>query len=265
MPNDAPDWSITNATPAIDLGAFTVGAGVLATVYDSVTPPGTHALKIYLQSNSATMTALGVTVYDGTSGQIIQGFSAPVSTNLVVALDDVTVPRVKVTVTGATGAGTTGRVVAFLSDQAVFIDNDVGDPIPVLITSVGSGVGASGNALPVAIGPRGIPFVSTSAVNFAKSVTLSIPAGSTFNRISQLAVTWSGATAGAPSLTVADSLGAVLWQAVVSVQAAGAQPPPFTFPVPLTVTTGDGSVVLTVSASGVAGVASILSGVWSFY
>jgi hypothetical protein len=265
MPNDAPDWSITNATPAIDLGAFTVGAGVLQTVYDSVTPPGTHALKIYLQSNSVTMTALGVTVYDGTSGQIIQGFSVPVSTNLVVALDDVTVPRVKVTVTGATGAGTTGRVVAFLSDQAVFIDNDVGDPIPVLITSVGSAVGASGNSVPVAIGPRGIPFISQSGLNLAQTQSFLAPGGSAFNRLSQLVVTWSGATAGAPSVMVTDSAATVLWQAVVSVPAAGYQPSPFTFPVPLTVATGTGAMSITVAAAGMAGIASILSGVYSQY
>jgi hypothetical protein len=120
-------------------------------------------------------------------------------------------------------------------------------------------------AFPVQAPADGIPFLRISGTGAAVSLTITAPPVGKRIRLSHLVVTWSGATAGAPAVTITDSLGAVVWETVVSVQAAGAQPPPFEFPVPLTMPTGDGSMLFTVAASGNAGVASVLAGVYSLW
>lgn len=265
MPNDAPDWAGTIATPAIDLGAFSVPTGTLVTVYNGPTPPGCHAIKVYIQSNDPNNNAQQVTVIDGATAQTIQQFIAPRSTSCVCAIDDVTVPTVRVDVLAAATQLTRCRVVAFLSDQAVAIDNDNSNPVPVQIATIGSTAVPGSGSLPVEIGPRGIPFIAQSGLNAAQSLLLSAPGAPLFNRLSQLMVTWSGATAGAPAVTIVDSTLTTWWEAVVSVPGVGYQPPPFFFPVPLILPGGDGSMSIKVAAAGVAGIASVLTGVYSIY
>ncbi|HVT14565.1 MAG TPA: hypothetical protein VHQ90_00090 [Thermoanaerobaculia bacterium] len=142
MPNDAPDWSTVGSSPAIDLGSFTVPANTIVTVYNGPTPPGCHAVKVYIQSTDPSANAQQVTVIDGTTIHTIQQFLLPRSTSCVCAVDDVSVPNLRVDVQAAFAQQTTGRVVAFLSDQAVAVDNDNSNPIPVNLVAPPGGVGA---------------------------------------------------------------------------------------------------------------------------
>lgn len=265
MPNDAPDWSTVGSSPAIDLGSFTVPANTLVTVFNGLTPPGCHAVKVYIESTDPTANAQQVTVINGTTIHVVQQFLLPKSTSCISAVDDVSVPNLRVDVLAAFSQLTTGRVVAFLSDQAVAVDNDNSNPVPVSIISVGSSATPSGGSVPVEIGPNGVPVFQVSGGNAAQSVTIPAPPTGKLNRLSHLAISWSGATAGAPAVTITDAVPTVVWEAVVALPGGPGVVPPFAWPVPLVITTSTGAMIINVGAAGAAGVVSVIAAVYSVY
>jgi hypothetical protein len=198
MPNDSPDWANTIATPAIDLGAFTVPANTQVTVYNGPTPAGCHALKVYIQSADPTTNAQLVVILDPAVGFPVQQFVNPNATSCVVALDDVSVPTVRVDVTAALTAPTTGRVVAFLSDQAVAVDNAPSAPVPVSIQNVGSTF------------PAGAPSYNVlSVAGTACSIAFPANPGNAWH-IAGVSANWSAAPIGAISFIIADA-GTTVW------------------------------------------------------
>jgi hypothetical protein len=136
VPNDIPDWSGAVLSPALSPGTFTVPANTTATVYSGATQPGTHALKVYCQSADPTFKAAKVVVTDTTTGFVIEQWLSPVTPNLLVPLDDVSVPTVSVAVTALAGTASVGSVVFLLSDQAVAVSNDIAGSIPVDIAQL---------------------------------------------------------------------------------------------------------------------------------
>ena len=112
------------AAGTFNVGTFTVFAGVV--------PPGTHALKLYLSYNPAHNVS-GVTFSDNTLGTTIVTYGASFGHQFFASIDDVTVPNVKVVVNMPAGAGiVTYELVAFSSDQSVFINNDASAPVPIV-------------------------------------------------------------------------------------------------------------------------------------
>lgn len=136
MPNDIPDWSGASIGPAFSPGTFSVAAGTTQTVYSGIVQPGTHALKIYCQSADPTFKAAKVTVTDTTLGLPIEVWNAPVSPNLLVPLDDISVPTISVSVQALAGTASVGSVIFLLSDQAVAVSNDIAGSIPVDIAQL---------------------------------------------------------------------------------------------------------------------------------
>lgn len=158
MPNDVPDWSGVNLSPATDLADFTVLAGATDTVYSGAVPPGTHAIKVYVQTTSGPFKAASVTVTDTTLGATLESWTSPTASSLITPIDDLSVPTISVSVTALAGLATKGSVIAFLSDQAVAVANDPSTPIPfvpappplaaVLPISGGIAANASGTIIP---------------------------------------------------------------------------------------------------------------------
>lgn len=137
MPNDAPDWSVTPTTPAISQGTFTAPASATTTFGPFTTTPGTHAVKLYIRNTLAVLSGLTITLEDATTGQDIASWAPPRSVTLFAPLDDQSVPSYYVTVTVAPPSGLVQlTVLDMLSDQAVAVDNDAGDPIPVELVGV---------------------------------------------------------------------------------------------------------------------------------
>jgi hypothetical protein len=220
MPNDAPDWSTVGSAPAIDLGAFSVPANTLATVYNGPTPPGCHSLKIYVQSTDPTDNAQQVTVIDGTTIHTIQQFLLPRTTGCVCALDDVSVPNVRVDVLANFAQASTGRVVAYLSDQAVTVDNDSSQPVPVSLITGNSSVPvaivstALGVRYPVALEILPFFLILEGASN-ARTI-LDIPAVVARQvRITTVTQWWAGVAPGGtlPLIAIYDGAfgGTILW------------------------------------------------------
>jgi hypothetical protein len=244
VPNDSPDYANTIATPAIDLGAFTVAANNLVTVYNAATPPGTHALKVYIKSTDATYNAQQVTVIDPSDAHVIQQFILPKSTNLVTAVDDVSTPNIRVDVQARVGAASTGRVVAFLSDQAVTVDNDPNTAVPVTL--------------------GGVPVTTTAAqtgtqsvaANTAGSMVIPAVAGQRIY-LSTLTSTSSAAAVAGWGLTITDSITGVIWQAF-----PGDRGQHFTFPMPMFSSVG-ANLTITTSAPG-AGITHIIDATWGY-
>jgi hypothetical protein len=239
MPNDAPDWSTVIATPAIDLGAFTVNANAVTTVYNGPVPAGTHALKVFVKGTDARGNAFSVTVIDPSDGTVIQTFTSPKSTNLVTAVDDVTTPNIRVDVHAFSGSASTGRVVAFLSDQAVTVDNDPNTAVPV---TLGGATVQPTASLPTWVAP---------GVNLPGSVVLPSVVN-TRTYIGSITVGLNPPTGGASFVYVSDSIAGTIWETFV-----GPVGGHFPFPSPLT---GNINGILTVgfTAPG-AGVSAILA------
>lgn len=268
MPNDSPDWANTVATPAIDLGTFTVPANTIATVYNGPTPPGCHSLKVFVESTDPSSNAQQVTVIDPATVHTMEQFLIVQGTEVIAQVDDICTPNIRVDVFAAFTQATTGRVVAYLSDQAVWVDNDNNSPIPVRLVGIGPTSPPTVTTLPVEIAPQGLTKMGISAVNAPQTVPIPAPPAGQFNRLSQVVVGYSGQTAGAPSLQIQDSNGVTVWQAFVFNFTGAANlgvPQTFTFPIPLVVTSGTGAINLVVSASGAAGIASICSAVYAVY
>jgi hypothetical protein len=243
MPNDAPDWSTVIATPAIDLGAFTVNANAVTTVYNGPVPAGTHALKVFVKGTDARGNAFSVTVIDPSDGTVIQTFTSPKSTNLVTAVDDVTTPNIRVDVHAFSGSASTGRVVAFLSDQAVTVDNDPNTAVPVTLGGVAVNIATAAPVAVVGAVAAGASLVLPSVVN-------------TRTYISSMTVGFNPVTGGGSFLSVNDSIGGLIWQAFV-----GPQTTHIPFPMPLA---GNVNGILTVAfTGGGAGVTGALSVTYS--
>lgn len=190
-------------------------------------------------------------------GQVAQ-YDGTVPVNARTVFDLGTEDQFLIAVADMAGAGFAAR-----------IRTDI-EPIlstPIERTFAGTQITPLPGTLPFPVQPAadGIPLLRISAPNAVAQILITAPPVGKRIRLSQLVITWSGATAGAPAVTIADSLGATVWEAIIAVQAAGAQPPPFEFPIPLTMPTGDGSMQFTTAASGVAGVASVLAGVYSLW
>lgn len=130
MPNDVPDWSGVNLAPAEELASFDVPAGTTVTVYNGAVVPGTHALKIYVQTTSGVYKAAEVKITDTTIGAVLEDWVNPVSSSLVTLLDDLSVPTIKVDVTALATLDAIGSVICFLSDQAIAVSNDPSSPVP---------------------------------------------------------------------------------------------------------------------------------------
>jgi hypothetical protein len=244
VPNDSPDYANTIATPAIDLGAFTVAANNLVTVYNGPVPAGCHALKVFVKGGDVRGNANVVTVIDPSDATVIQRFNLPKSTNLVTAVDDVSTPNIRVDVQATSTNASTGRVVAFLSDQAVTVDNDPNTAVPVTLGGVS-----------VQAAPAG-PAYTLVAVNTAG--TLLLP--SVLNQriyLSTFTVSFNPNTGAITLAQVSDSVGGVIWEAYV---VGGAQH--FTFPAPLQGNMNANLSLLT-TAPG-AGISSIISATYGY-
>jgi hypothetical protein len=156
---DSPDYSDTPASPAILLGTFNQAANTTVTYGPYTTPPGTHAIKVYIGKGSLGQVGTQVVVQDATLGNDVLGVPAPTDCNIFAVLDDITVPSFTVTLTTTTGSGGwQGSIVAFLSDQAVTVDNDANSPLPVDLPNEVISVPVDGDLLPgilVAAGPSG--------------------------------------------------------------------------------------------------------------
>jgi hypothetical protein len=244
VPNDSPDWANTIATPAIDLGAFTVPANNLVTVYNGPVPAGCHALKVFVKSADVRGNANVVTVIDPSDATVIQRFNLPKSTNLVTAVDDVSTPNIRVDVQATSTNASTGRVVAFLSDQAVTVDNDPNTAVPVTLGGVA--VQATGAT----------PTSATFGANLAG--TLVIPA--VVNQriyLSSFTVGLNPTTGGGSYLTITDSVGGLVWQAFVG--GAGAH---FPFGAPLLGNVG-ATLTLAYTAPG-AGISGTIAATYGY-
>lgn len=127
---DLPDWSSLASSPAVALANGNFNAGTF-TVFAGNVPPGTHALKLYLSYSPAHNVA-GVTFSDNTLNTMIVTYGASFAHQFFASIDDVSVPSVKVVVNMPAGAGVvTYSLVAFFSDQSVFINNDTSAPVPI--------------------------------------------------------------------------------------------------------------------------------------
>lgn len=184
MPNDIPDWSGASIGPAFSPGTFSVAAGTTSTVYSGIVQPGTHALKVYCQSADPTFKAAKVTVTDTTLGLPIEVWNAPVSPNLLVPLDDISVPTVAISVQALAGTASVGSVIFLLSDQAVAVSNDIAGSIPVDIAQlngaflVATESGGVYNSFPIrnvgrvrTIQGNALSVAPNSNVNFGNSFT----------------------------------------------------------------------------------------------
>lgn len=251
---DSPDWASTITTPAIDLGAFTVPAGTIATVYNGPTPPGCHSLKVFVESTDPTFNAQQVTVIDPANASVLDQFIGVTGTRVIAQVDDVCTPNIRVDVQAAATQQTVGRVVAYLSDQAVWIDNDLNSPIPII-------PGKGGFPL-ITVEPGA---TSTLAISSAGNTLVSIvylPTIGAIYHVHAVTASFSGATAGAPSLQITGSVGNC-WEAQVAETAAGNPVHHYTFPngglIPVNAANTGFSIVLT--ASGAAGIFGVLSAV----
>jgi hypothetical protein len=244
VPNDAPDWSTVIATPAIDLGAFTVPANNLNTVYNGPVPAGTHALKVFIKSTDVRGNANVVTVIDPSDAHTIQQFNLPKSTNLVTAVDDVTTPNIRVDVQALSGSASTGRVVAFLSDQAVSIDNDPNTAVPVTL--------------------GGVPVLPSSAQTTAQgsaanaAVTITLPAVAN-QRIflSTITASFQPTPANTVAINVTDSITGQIWAVYCGVRGQH-----FVFPMPMFSAVGANLAILLNPAG--AGVLGVIGATWGY-
>lgn len=150
-------------------------------------------------------------------------------------------------------------VVANFGSQVVAIENG---GTPVQVGPPGSAAGI------VTQTTDGNAFTSISGTNTSQTITLTGSAPTRYVRLSQLVVTWSGATAGAPNVSISPDSGiGTLWEAIIP---SGPTTNPttfpggiFLFPIPLVSKSGSGGLIITVGASNTAGIASVCSGVWS--
>lgn len=250
MPNDNPDWTNAVATPAIDLGAFSVPANTIATVYNGPLPAGTHAIKVFVKSTDPSNNAQQVTIIDPADAHTIASFFHPIGTSLVTAVDDVTTPNIRVDVQAAVTQASTGRVVAFLSDQAVTVDNDPNSPVPII------GPGSGGRISTVS--PGGQPAQVISAANAAASLIFNANFGATYF-LHSITISYSGATAGAPTHTVTVAAVSV-WEVLGGNTSSGIPPLHWTFPNGGLKPAGTNTTfAVNMAASGVAGIAGVLS------
>jgi len=221
-----------------------IGASPGATQY-SVTVQGTTTNTLY------------VTEVGGAAGVSV---TPPVACIVSPSAD----PVVRVTITNqvAQTAASTFVIVASFGTQAVDVSPG-GEPIAV--------AGANGNPVSTQVGTFGQTFLGISGVNAAQTVTLTNPnPGVTQVRLSSMVVSWSGGTTGAPSVTVFDSSGTnPLWEVIIpsstTTNPTGPNGGSWTFPIPLATITGNGGLVITVTAAGAAGIASVVTGVYGTY
>jgi hypothetical protein len=254
VPNDNPDWTGRAADPAIDLGAFTIPLNTLATVYNGATPAGCHALRIFVKSTDPTNNAQSVKVIDPSDGHVLEQFVNPQGVWLTAPVDDVTTPNIQVDILSNGLAPTTGRVVAFLSDQAVTVDNDPAQPVPVFPSAAGAVFPTAGT---------GYAFTQTviSAANTLVSLAITPPAGAVVH-IGAITTSFSGATAGSPSVQVLSGA-TLVWEAQVSETAAGV--PCHHFPFPdggINMGASGATVTIRLAAAGAAGIAGCLAVVY---
>ena len=192
-----------------------------------------------------------VTVIDGATAHTLEQFIFPKSSSLVAAVDDVTTPTIRVDVQATAGAITTGRVVAFLSDQAVWVDNDSASPITV----VG---GVAGGVLKV-VQPWGAVVTAVSGLNAAQSIIFNPVIGLIWV-VDAITISFSGPTAGAPGVSVLVG-GVTVWQAIMRDAAVSSAPGHYTFPNGGMAPAGVSSTgfAVTQTASGAAGIAGVLN------
>lgn len=252
MANDNPDWTTRTATPALKMGTTTVvSAGATGTVFTGAVPAGIHAVKVYVESADPSFNASQIQFVNNATGHVMVTFNSVAGTEVIAQVDDICTPSIKVTVTAPATHSTTATVVAYLSDQAVWIDNDPSSPVPV----------RGNNGFPVIVQQGGSNQVSqaTSGSNAAVSLTLvGIPGQ--FTVLDYVTASYTGATTTTANVQVIVG-GTTIWEAVV--EQAGVTTPPghFTFPnggmqVSGSLNTG---CTVTLSASGAGGVAGILS------
>lgn len=258
--------------PLALLATFTSGAGINVVTNNIPLPTGCQAVRIVWRQLTGGFQPIAVKVTDS-SGSITWASCTP-GNNANITMTDLIAPVVpsvdnNIQVQFAEAAANTHRVyilaVFEASYQAVLLVGASGS-LPVGLSQVsGNNVAtAPSGVLPVTDQSAGTPFYQASAVGAAQTVTLTTPNPNvTKVRLSSVVVSWSGATAGAPALIFSDSSGAgTIWESTVGVSIPTAAPP-FIFPVPFAAATGNGGLVLTVTA--VAGIASLVSGIYMVY
>src|SRR5260370_20424166 len=132
MPVDNPDWSQRLISPAISLAAQNVPLNSIVDVFTGDLPQGTHAIKVYLNAGISGAQGSQVTVTDTPLALLVQTWTNPRGPFLFLPVDDITTPTIKVTVTTFATFTCQVKVVAFLSDQAVAVDNNPDAGVPVI-------------------------------------------------------------------------------------------------------------------------------------
>ena len=243
---------------------FAVGGGAGAHVRTNYNvPQGTNSLIILWAGTQLSGTGLWTVTVTGNETVTNYGssFTAPFAIIMGPAGDTSIQVSAIVSSTGSTSPASF-TVIASFGTQAVDLS---GQPVEVTNPTTPAGVATP---LAIEIGGFSAPFYIESSANTSQEVLLPAPGiPGTYNRISQLVVSWTAATSADPTIQVQDSTGTTLWLATVPFGGAAADPcpPPFTFPIPLMTITGTGALQIIVSAAGVAGTISLLSGVYSVY
>ena len=242
--------SFSNVTAA-SLGTSTatiVGGGVTTAAWRVRLSPGINSFLVLTSDNSNPVNISVTGVQSGNNYVVISTADAPTVASIVGAIDT----ELDITLTStAVLDNTQWTTLGSYSTQAVAVTTGA-EPLVV----------SGRNSAPVStsLNPAAGESAVSSAANTAVSIVLTAVAARRWV-IDTVTASFSGPTAGSPSLLIANDGGTTVWEATVSNTAAGNPPQHFVFPNGLSPNQDvpNKAVTITLAASGASGIFGVVS------